>query len=93
MAASPASSARVAGGLPPPPGFRMDMGFQDEEQVYERQAGDEPGSSGLHGALLPTTMRSELVMQQASNTALMPQPFVAGSTVGVALAAMACQRH
>ena len=44
---------------------------------------DVPASSGLHGALLPTAPEGRLVPAAVSR----PSPFVAGSTVGVALAA------
>ena len=75
------SSSFSAGGLPPPPGFRPEMGYEGEGE-YEHQGGDNPASSGLHGALLPTTLASPPAASVST-----PQPFVVGSTVGMALAA------
>ena len=75
------SSSFSAGGLPPPPGFRPEMGYEGEGE-YEHQGGDNPASSGLNGALLPTTLASP-----PAASVLTPQPFVVGSTVGMALAA------
>ena len=85
MAASTGLTSGSAGGLPPPPGFRAEMGFEDEG--YERLVSDAPDSSVLNGAILPTTLRAELVSEQAPAAVSMPRPFAAGSTVGVALAA------
>ena len=90
MAASTGLTSGSAGGLPPPPGFRAEMGFEDEG--YERLVSDAPDSSVLNGAILPTTLRAELVSGQAPAAVSMPRPFAAGSTVGVALAAYGFRR-
>ena len=71
-----------AGALPPPPGFRVEAGYEVAED-YEPSARDHPASSGLHGALLPPPPAEQLVPAAVST----PTPFVPGSTVGVALAA------
>ena len=68
--------------MPPPPGFRVEAGFEEEEE-YEPLAKDIPASSGLHGALLPQLPVEQVVVASVSK----PTPFVLGSTVGVALAA------
>ena len=67
------------GAFPPPPGFRAEAGFE-EEDGYEPRGADS-ASSGLHGALLPTTLEPKV---DGPPTHL---ACVNGSTVGVAFAA------
>ena len=78
-AANPSSIFAPPGAFPPPPGFRAEAGFE-EGDGYEPRGADS-ASSGLQGALLPTTLEPKVDGPPAHLAC------VNGSTVGVAFAA------